>query len=237
MFDRKKKNFTILAIAVINFIIAIVMMNVITKKSIPINIFASDVIGKMQPKSMLLVLPVIVLIISIIQVFYRKKTMYKTVTTARLVEDGVFAFVDGLLITFNFILEIIGYNFVKTSLISSTTINPFFVLIIFIGLIVASISSTFPINRVGSILGLRTKETLKDDRIWRRANRFNGFTMFISAIILILLGFDFIVKGFNLLLLIVSLIISVVLIFVVPRIYVKIISSDKKDEVKEEIDK
>ena len=80
----------------------------------------------------------------------------------------------------------------------------------------------FPINHYGSNLGLRTKETMKDDKIWRRANRFNGFTMFIASIIIILLGFDFIIKGFKLVLFISTLLISLILIFIFPRIYLSI---------------
>ena len=148
--------------------------------------------------------------------------MYKTITTARLIEDGLFAFVDGLLITSNWLLVVIGYNFEKTSLISTNIIKPFYLLIIFIGLVIAGIASTFPINHYGSNLGLRTKETMKDDKIWRRANRFNGFTMFIASIIIILLGFDFIIKGFKLVLFISTLLISLILIFIFPRIYLSI---------------
>lgn len=233
MFDRKKKNYTILAIAIANLVASIyVITKVITKLNVPINIFSSD-LGRLCSKNYLLVLPIIVLIISIIQVMYRKKTMYKTVTTGKLIEDGVFTFVDGSLIVINWLLTIIGYNFIKTSLISSISINPIFILIIFIGILVASIASTYPINRTGSILGLRTKETMADDKIWRRGNRFNGFTMFISAIILVLVGFDFIIKGFNLVLLLSAIIIDLILTFVVPLIYVKIISKESREEVVE----
>lgn len=233
MFDRKKKNYTILAIAIANLVASIyVITKVITKLNVPINIFSSD-LGRLCSKNYLLVLPIIVLIISIIQVMYRKKTMYKTVTTGKLIEDGVFTFVDGSLIVINWLLTIIGYNFIKTSLISSIGINPIFILIIFIGILVASIASTYPINRTGSILGLRTKETMADDKIWRRGNRFNGFTMFISAIILVLVGFDFIIKGFNLVLLLSAIIIDLILTFVVPLIYVKIISKESREKVVE----
>ena len=232
MFDRKKKNYTILGIAIANLVAIIyVITKVITKLNVPINIFSSD-LGRLCSKNYLLVLPVIVLIISIIQVMYRKKTMYKTVTTGKLIEDGVFTFVDGSLIVINWLLTIIGYNFIKTSLISSISINPIYVVIIFVGIIIASISSTYPINRTGSMLGLRTKETMADDKIWRRGNRFNGFTMFISAIILVLVGFDFIIKGFNLVLLS-AIIIDLILTFVVPLIYVKIISKESREEVVE----
>ena len=233
MFDRKKKNYTILGIAIANLVAIIyVITKVITKLNVPINIFSSD-LGRLCSKNYLLVLPVIVLIISIIQVMYRKKTMYKTVTTGKLIEDGVFTFVDGSLIAINWLLTIIGYNFIKTSLISSISINPIYVVIIFVGIIIASISSTYPINRTGSMLGLRTKETMADDKIWRRGNRFNGFTMFISAIILVLVGFDFIIKGFNLVLLLSAIIIDLILTFVVPLIYVKIISKESREEVVE----
>lgn len=232
MLNRKKKNYTILGAAIINLIATIyVLTKVITKVSVPINIFATDLVGKMQSKYVLLIAPIIVLLISIVQVMYRKKTMFKTVTTGKLIEDALFAFIDGLLIIANWVFVIIGYNFVKTSLISSIGINPAFLVIILIGLIILAISSTFPINRTGSILGLRTKETMEDDKIWRSANRFNGFTMFISAIIIILLGFDFIIKGFNLALLIGAILLSVVLIVIVPRIYVKIYAKHKVEEI------
>lgn len=222
---RKKKNFTILGIGILNLILTVyvVVKNIVTKM-VPINIFASDLVGKMSPKYLLVIAPIAVMVISIIQVIYRLNTMDKPVTTGKLIEDALFTFIDGLLITGNWLFVYMGYKYSVTKLVVPELIEPAYVLLILLGLVIAAIASNFPINKRGSILGLRTKETMENGEIWRLANRFNGFTNFVSAIIIILLAFEFIIAGFNLIYLIVAAIICVILMFVVPRIYAKLVA-------------
>ncbi len=221
---RKKKNFTILGIGILNLILTIyVVVKHIVTKMVPINIFASDLVGKMSSKYLLMIAPVIVIIISIIQVIYRLRTMDKPVTTGKLIEDALFTFIDGLLITGNWLFIYMGYNYSISKLVVSDLIAPVYVLLILLGLVIAAIASNFPINKKGSILGLRTKETMENGEIWRLANRFNGFTNFVSSIIIILLAFKFIVSGFSLIYFVIALIVCAILMFVVPRIYVKLV--------------
>ncbi len=221
---RKKKNFTILGIGILNLILTVyVVVKHIVTKMVPINIFASDLVGKMSSKYLLLIVPVIVIIISIIQVIYRLRTMDKPVTTGKLIEDALFTFIDGLLITGNWLFIYMGYNYSVSKLVVSDLISPIYVLLILLGLVIAAIASNFPINKKGSVLGLRTKETMENGEIWRLANRFNGFTNFVSAIIIILLAFKFIVSGFSLIYFVIALIVCAILMFVVPRIYVKLV--------------
>ena len=89
MMNRKKKNLTILVIAILNLILTFVAM-IKLKAMIPINVFAKD-ITKMCSKELLLILPIIVLIISVFQVLYRIKTMDKKVDEVwdLLIEYGV----------------------------------------------------------------------------------------------------------------------------------------------------
>ena len=53
------------------------------------------------------------------------------------------------------------------------------------------------------------------------ANRFNGFTGFISAIIIIALSGYFIMFGFNWVYLVIALFICGMLMFYIPRLYAK----------------
>ena len=72
MMNRKKKNMTILGVAILNLILTCVAIFKL-KAMVPINIFQHD-IQKMCSKELLLILPVIVLIISVFQVLYRIKS-------------------------------------------------------------------------------------------------------------------------------------------------------------------
>lgn len=218
MMNGKKKNLTILGIAILNLILTFfAVLNL--KNMIPINIF-EDSIGKMASKQLLFNLPVLVLVISVFQVIYRLKTMDKTITTGKLVEDGLFAFFDGLLIGINWIFVYIGDQYTKTTLIN-IDIPVIYIIMAVIGFGLVGLYSTFPINKKGSIFGLVTKETIESDEIWRIANRFNGFTGFVSAIIIILLSAYFIVYGFNWVYLLIALIVCAFLMFYAPRLYAK----------------
>ena len=218
MMNRKKKNLTILGIGVLNFILTIVVMANL-KSMIPINFFEEG-IAKMTSKSILLLLPTIVLLISIFQVIYRIKTMDKTVTTGKLIEDGLFAFIDGLLIGINWLLVYIGVQYTNTTLIN-IDIPVIYVIMAIVGFALVGVYSTFPINKKGSIVGLVTKETISNDEVWRIANRFNGFTGFVPALIIIILSGYFIVFGFNWVYFVIALFICGMLMFYIPRLYAK----------------
>lgn len=227
MMNRKKKNLAILGIAILNLILTVGVMFKL-KAMIPINVFAKE-IQKMCSKEFLLVLPIVIIIISVLQVLYRLKTMDKVVTTGKLIEDGVFTFVDGALICINWFLVYIGLAYTKTMLIN-IEIPVAYIIMVVIGLALAGIYSTFPINKNGSILGLRTKETLEDEEVWRISNRFNGFTGFVSAVIIILLAAYFIVYGFNWVYLVLALFICAMLMFYMPRLHAKMVARKKQRE-------
>lgn len=218
MMNRKKKNMTILGVAILNLILTCVAIFKL-KAMVPINIFQHD-IQKMCSKELLLILPVIILIISVFQVLYRIKTMDKVVTTGKIVEDGLFAFIDGTLICSNWLLMYIASQYTKTMLID-INIPVFNIIMIMVGVVLIGIYSTYPINKTGSIFGLVTKETLENEEIWRVANRFNGFTGFVAAITLILLSGYFLINGFNWVYMVLEVFICIMLMFYIPRLNAK----------------
>lgn len=228
MMNRKKKNLAILLIAIFNLIFTIMAMTEL-KSMIPINLFEKE-ISKMCPKEYLLILPIIVILMSILQIMYRLKTMDKVVTTGKIVEDGVFTFIDGLCIIGNWALVYIGFVYTNTTLIN-ITIPIIYIIMAIIGIVLAGIYSTFPINKKGSIIGLVTKETVEDDEVWRIANRFNGFTGFVSSIVIVLLSAYFIVYGFNFIYLLLAVIICGILMFYMPRLYAKMVAEKKAQRI------
>lgn len=228
MMNRKKKNLTILCTAILNLILTIAAI-IGLKSMVPINLFGQD-ISKMRSKEMLLILPVIVLVISILQIIYRLKTMDKTVTTGRLIEDAAFAIVDGLLICSNWALVYIGHMYTNTMLIN-VEIPVIYIIMTIIGIALLGIYSTFPINKKGSVFGLVTKETIEDDEVWRIANRFNGFTGFVAGIIIILLAAYFTVYGFNWVYFVFGIFIALLLMFYIPRLNAKKVARKKSERV------
>ncbi len=229
--DKKKKNIALIGISVINLIVTIIIY-VNLKKMVPINFFANDTIGKMVPKTMLLILPTLSIIISVIQVLFRVKTIDKPVTTAKRVEDGLFAFIDGLVMFSNWILLYISYEFTKTTLVNVEV--PIGLIIMgIIGLALAGVYSTFPINKMGSVIGLKTKETMQSEAVWRIANRFNALTGFISAVAIVILAIYFLLFGFNWVYLLLLIVICGILMFYAPRVYAKKVVKDLSERVVE----
>ena len=193
---KNKKNLTILGIGVAN---ACASGYAISKlaSSVPINFFASNTVDKMVPKSMLFVLPAVILVMSICQIIYRLNTMDKPVTKGKLIEDGAFAFVNGILSLLNWGLIYIGFCYTSTNIVNGNYIPVIYIFTALLGVIMMAIYSTFPINTFGSKIGLRTPETMQDKEVWRVSNRFNGFTGFVSGLLLVLLSMYFTVSGFN----------------------------------------
>lgn len=227
--DKKKKNIALIGISVIN-LIAVLVMYFKIKSMIPINIFADNAIKKMVSKQFILVLPCISVIISVFQVMYRMKTIDKPVTIGKIIEDGLFSFFDGLVMFVGWILIYIGYKYTNTTLIN-VEIQPIYIIMGLIGLGLAGMYSTFPINKIGSAIGLTTKETLADAKVWRIANRFNALTGFISAVMIVILVIYFMFFGFNWIYLVIVLLLSVLLMYFIPRLYAKKIARDLSERI------
>ncbi len=221
MKTKNKKNFTILGIAILNLILSIIAISKLSN-NIPINIFATSIIDKMCSKQLLMIIPVVVLLISILQVIYRLNTMDKVVTTGKRIEDAVFTFIDGLLIYINWMFVYVGYSFTSTNLIK-VDIPVGYIIMALIGIVIVAIYSTFPINKFGSRIGLRIKETIEKEEVWRTANKLNAFTGLLSGIIIVLLSGYFLLYGFNWIYLLIAVLVCVLLMFYIPILYAKMI--------------
>lgn len=228
--NKNKKNLGILAVAVVNLIATFA---VVTKLSgnLPLNFGADNIIDKMCSKYFLLIIPAIVTIISALQVLYRLSTMEKPVTMGKLVEDAMFSIVDGALIAANWVLVYIGMNYTSSLIVSGITIPAIYLVLIGICILLIGFYSTYPINRFQSPIGLRTKETMEDKEVWRLANRFNGFTGFVGTLTFIGIIVNFILNGFNWIVLVFGIIIVALLNVVVPRLYAKMVGNKKEDIV------
>lgn len=224
---KNKKNFTILGIGVINLIASFFAVSKLSTM-LPLNIFADNVVDKMCSKNMLLLIPVVVLLLCAGQVLYRLKTMDKTVTTGKRIEDALFTFITGILLLVNWTLIYIGSEYTATNLVSKEFPILYFITAI-IGVLMVVNYSAYPINKFGSIIGLRTKETLEDENVWRLANRFNAFTGFVSALIVIGLSVYFTLVGFNWVYLILGIIFCGTLMFYAPKLYAQMVASKKEN--------
>ncbi len=227
--SRFKKNLTILVMGALNFIFSFLVVSKLNN-TLPLK-FYNDGIDMMCSKYLLYIIPGIVILLSVLQVIYRLNTMDKPVNTFRIIEDALFCLVDGSLIAFNWMLIYRGCEYTANPIITSLKINPIHFVLVAIGIIICSIYSTFPINKKGSIIGLRTKETMQDNEIWRIANRFNGFTGFVSGLLIILMNVYCIVNknlGINM---IITFVVAAILMFVVPVIYTKIIAKKMNEEI------
>lgn len=224
---KNKKNFTILGIGVINLIASFFAVSKLSTM-LPLNIFADNVVDKMCSKNMLLLIPVVVLLLCAVQVLYRLKTMDKTVTTGKRIEDALFTFITGILLLVNWTLIYIGSEYTATNLVSKEFPILYFITAI-IGVLMVVNYSAYPINKFGSIIGLRTKETLEDENVWRLANRFNAFTGFVSALIVIGLSVYFALVGFNWVYLTLGIIFCGTLMFYAPKLYAQMVASKKEN--------
>ena len=224
---KNKKNFTILGIGVINLIASFFAVSKLSTM-LPLNIFADNVVDKMCSKNMLLLIPVVVLLLCAGQVLYRLKTMDKTVTTGKRIEDALFTFITGILLLVNWTLIYIGSEYTATNLVSKEFPILYFITAI-IGVLMVVNYSAYPINKFGSVIGLRTKETLEDENVWRLADRFNAFTGFVSALIVIGLSVYFTLVGFNWVYLILGIIFCGTLMFYAPKLYAQMVASKKEN--------
>lgn len=228
---KNKKNFTILAIGVINAVLSCVAISNLSKM-VPINIFANNVIDKMSSKNMLYILPVVTVLLCVFQVLYRLKTMDKTVTTGKRIEDALFSLVTGSLVLINWFLIYLGHQYTVTNLINAD-IPIVYLITSIIGIALVAMYSTYPINKFGSIIGLRTKETLADEEVWRISNRFNAFTGFVSALVIIGLSIYFALVGFDWVYLLIGVLFCLVAMFYVPKLHSQMVARKKANRIVE----
>ena len=68
-----------------------------------------------------------------------------------------------------------------------------FIQIVFIimGIFLIVISNILPKVKRNSILGFRTKQTMKNDEIWKKCQRFSGLTGVIAGVIIVIISFLF----------------------------------------------
>lgn len=225
MLQGKKKNITILAVGVINFILTLFAMIGMDKR-LPINIFKDSTLAKMDVKEKLLIIPSVILILCACQVFYRIKTMDKVVTKGKLIEDATFVVIIGALILCGWLLVDVGYQYMPNHTLAFELPVLSTVLAV-LAIIISAVASILPINKFNSVIGYRSKETKVDESIWRVTNRFAGFTFFVSALILVVLAAYFVFNPFKWSYLIVGIAVALILMFYAPSVYAKNIYSRK----------
>ena len=116
MLNGNKKNITIIAVAVLNLLLTIGAITVLDKM-LPLKFYAQNPF-KMVGKGALLILPVVILVLSALQVFYRIKTIKKPVNTFRRVEDAVFVCIIGLLMIINWVFVCVGKDNTGTPVVT-----------------------------------------------------------------------------------------------------------------------
>ena len=219
MLQGKKKNITILVVGILNLILTLVAMFGMDKR-LPLNVFKSFVLDKMVSRENLLIIPVIVLILCIIQVYYRIKTMDKPVTKGKRIEDAVFTLVVGVVILLGWLLVDVGYQYMPNHKIGFD-VPVLSVILSCLAIIIATIASVFPINKYKDVIGFRSKEAMTDESIWRVTNRFAAATFFISAIVLVVLAVYFEMVAFNWAYLVLGIIFDAIIMIYAPYLYSK----------------
>lgn len=214
---KSKKTITIFLVGILNFIWTIIEIGKL-KNHLPIKIFESNVVSKMEPKSTLYIFPIVILILCLVQVFYRVKTMDKAVTKGKIIEDFIFTLATGVMILLEWSLIYIGQYYTKTNLVD-VNLPLGYLAFSFIGVLTIAIFSTFPINKYKSKLGIRTKETLEDEKVWRITNRFAGFTGALAGLCISLAGLYFAENGFNGIMLAVLVVICFFFMYYIPASY------------------
>ena len=75
-------------------------------------------------------------------------------------------------------LEFASFTFVQISFI-------------IIGIFLIVISNLMPKVKRNSVLGFRTKQTMKNDEIWKKCQRFSGFTGVMTGFVIVVISFLF----------------------------------------------
>lgn len=222
MLNGNKKNITIIAVAVLNLLLTIGAITVLDKM-LPLKFYAQNPF-KMVSKGALLILPVVILVLSALQVFYRIKTIKKPVNTFRRVEDAVFVCIIGLLMIINWVFVCVGKDNTGTPVVTFN-IPVVSVIMAVIATVLAMYASSLPINKFGSKIGLSTPETISNEKLWRIGNKFAALCAFISALAFVFLAAYFKLVMFKWHYLITGIVIACILIGYAPRLYIKKVAS------------
>ena len=226
---KSKKTLTILVFGILNFILALFILGKLSDQ-VPIYVFKENLIDKMDSKNLLMIFPTIILIFTLAQVLYRLKTMNKVITTVKLVEDAVFTVITGIAVLIQWIMTYIAHMYTQNN-IPKVDIPIINILIVVFGIIIITVASLIQITKKNSYLGFRTKETLNDEEVWRKTNRFAGTMGFIAGAIIISSSVKMLMSDKGIICFLLALIIALIVAIIFPILYGKKLSDEK--EIKE----
>lgn len=96
------------------------------------------------------------------------------------------------LLIFNIISGVMIYSsLIKADKLSFATFEFEQILFFFVGIIFIVIGNVMPKLKKNSVLGFRTKYSMKNDEIWKKCQRISGITTMISGILIIIFSFIF----------------------------------------------
>ena len=227
MLNGNKKNITIIIVAVLNLLLTIGAVASLDKM-LPLKFYAQNPF-KMVSKGSLLIIPIVIIVLSALQVVYRLKTIQKPVNTFRRVEDAIFVGVVGLLMIINCVFVSVGHDNTGTPVVSFN-IPVIGVIMAVIATLLAMYASSLPINKFGSKIGFRTQETLSNEKAWRVGNKFVALCGFLSSLLFVFIAAYFVLVRFKWHYLVTAIALTCILIGYAPRLYIKRIISMNKAE-------
>ena len=106
-------------------------------------------------------------------------------------KNGLIIGICSLLI-FNIISGVMIYSSLsKAEKLSLTTFEFEQILFFFVGIIFIVIGNVMPNLKKNSVLGFRTKRSMKNDEIWRKCQRFAGITTMLSGVMILIFSLIF----------------------------------------------
>jgi len=180
-------------IAAVSVIAAAVAMNFLPDV-VPINYNVFGEVGGRGSKCWLFLFPLIAVIASVVWSIYiraREKRLNAAdeKTTARMKNNGKVLFV--ILLAYE-VFVLVGQAVMTVHLISMGEDNSgampaglSSVLCCALGVLYVVIGNIIPKARLGAVLGVRTKWSMKNERAWQYSNRFGGAALFTAGVLII----------------------------------------------------
>lgn len=187
------RNRIMLIVAAISLIAAAAAMNFLPDV-VPINYNVVGEVGGMGTKYWLFVFPLIAVVAAVVWSIYIKASEKKLSTAdektaARMNNNGRVLYV--VLLAYE-VFVLVGQTVMTIHLVSMGEENGgampaglSSVLCVALGVLYVVVGNIIPKARLGAVLGVRTRWSMKNDKVWHYSNRFGGGMLFAAGVLII----------------------------------------------------
>lgn len=220
------KKIILITASIVNAVISTFYIAASDYDTIPIHFNIHGEADGFSSRWFMLTIPLIIIVMSIANIFYEKHLERKNKAAIKYQSKASSA-------VFTFMI-VIHWLLMSVCLSNNTYLNQeaFSLLSIMIGTAITYIGNLLGKIEQNPVIGVKTKATKNNKKVWKKTNRLGGLLGVISGIVFIICGIlGFVIPFISTILLLSAIIISIVFATIIPTLYSRIIYSKENKNI------